>query len=308
MFEQSYITPELAEAAGIYRVDSFQGGQLIGRNSNANYEGLAIPHTFPGVPGIRETQLRRDHPEFDAKADGSVKEKGKYLFAPGRSNILYFPPSTAPEMLADTSLPIVNTEGFKKCLALWRLANDGQDRPRFLPVGLSGVWGWRGTVGKESSADGTRTAVKGPISDLDRITWQGRAVCILFDSDKKRNSSIEAAERELAKELKSRGAIVKIIDLPDLPDLEKTGADDLLAHPDGGPARMVDLIENAREFEPDLLRYSFNDSGNSERILALYHPDIRYCPPIKKWLCWIHLRGISVSARISGATRCPLRV
>ncbi len=128
--------------------------------------------------------------------------------------------------------------------------------------------------------------MKGPIPDLARIVWTGRTVYIVFDSDKRRNGSIQAAERGLAKELKSRGAVVKMVEIPDLPNLEKTGADDLLAHPDGGPGRMLALIEAATDFEPDLLRQALNDSGNAERIIALHGSRIRYCHAFKKWMVW----------------------
>lgn len=282
----SWITRELAETAGMERVTSPEGARLAGRNGSGDYSGLVIPYTWPGDNAPREFCLRLDHPELEQKPDGTTKEKQKYIFPPGRSNILYTPPGVTPEMLADCSLPVLIAEGVKKALAFWRLATEGREQPRFLPVAISGCWNWRGTVGKANGPDGRRQPVKGPIPDLARIAWQGRTVFICFDSDRQNNGSILAAERGLAQDLKSRGAVVKIIELPDLPGLEKTGADDFLAHPDGGPERMLALIEGAREFEPDLLRYSFNDAGNSERIDALYGPEIRYCHAIKKWLFW----------------------
>jgi putative DNA primase/helicase len=36
----------------------------------------------------------------------------------------------------------------------------------------------------------------------------------------------------------------------------------------------------------DLLHYLHNDHGNSERIVAMYGEDLRWCPPFKKWLVW----------------------
>ena len=284
--EKSWIPRELAEAAGLDRVTSAEGAALVGRNGSADYSGIAIPYTWPGESSAREYTLRLDHPELEQKPDGTAKEKQKYIFPPGRSNILFIPPVVTPEMLADTSLDLIICEGAKKCLALWRLATEGRELPRFLPVGLAGVWNWRGTVGKAAGPNGSRQPVKGPIPDLARIVWQGRTVYICFDSDRQNNNSIQAAERELARELKGRGAVIKIIDLPDLPGFSKTGADDFLAHADGGPERMLTLIENAREFEPDLLRYAFNDAGNAERLIALYGPEIRYCHAFKKWMFW----------------------
>lgn len=243
---RSWITPDLAEAAGLYRVSSSEGGLLIGRNGHGNYAGIAFPYIWPGENHPREYRLKLDHPEMELQPDGAAKEKRKYLSPPGRANILYFAPGASGEALNDTVLPIIVTEGEKKVLALSRLS----ERVPVLPVGLSGVWNWRGAVGREPNANGMRVAVKGPIADLNRINWQGRIVYIIFDSDKKNNASIQAAERELARELKRRGAVIHIIDMPDLPGLEKTGADDFLAHPDGGPDAMAALIENAPEFEP----------------------------------------------------------
>lgn len=284
--ERSWIPRKIAEDAGLCRVDSPEGAHIVGRNGAGDYSGILFPYTWPGIEGVRENQLRRDHPELEQKPGGSTKEKTKYIFPPGRSNILYIPPGITREMLTDVSLPIIVTEGAKKALALWRLATEGQEQLRFLPIAVSGVWSWRGTIGREAGRDGHRQPVKGPIADLARIVWQDRSAYILFDSDKKRNPSIQAAERELAKELASRGAIVRLVDLPDVPGLDKTGADDYLAHADGGPARMLELIDAAREFEPDLLRYPFNDAGNGERIMALFGPEIRYCHATKKWLYW----------------------
>lgn len=286
MLARSWITPEIAEANGLFRVSSAEGAELIGRNRNGDYAGIAIPYFLPGADTVREYQLRLDHPELELTPSGTTREKAKYLFPPGRSNILYTPRGATPEMLADITLPVIFCEGAKKAIALWRLATEGRDYPRFLPIAVSGVWNWRGTVGKGPSSDGSRTDIKGPIADLDRIPLQGRTVFIGYDSDKSRNTSIQAAEREFAKELKSRGAVVRLIELPDLPGLDKTGADDFLAHQDGGPDRMLALIQAAREYEPDLLRYPHNDAGNAERIIALYGHKIRYCPTTKKWFHW----------------------
>ena len=66
------------------------------------------------------------------------------------------------------------TEGEFKTLALWRAANHGSRvQPRFLPVGVSGVYNWRGTIGKTVGPDGSRMDVKGPIPDLDWIVVGG---------------------------------------------------------------------------------------------------------------------------------------
>jgi putative DNA primase/helicase len=187
---------------------------------------------------------------MERETGGSLRERRKYLGAPGGRNHLYFPCGIGPEALADVSLPVIVTEGEKKALALRRLAGWDSDGLRFFPVGLSGVWNWRGAVGREPGPFGDMRKVKGAIPDLDRIAWKGRAAFVLFDSDRRRNPSIRASERALAGELKSRGAVVRLVDLPDLPGFDKTGADDFLAHRGGGPERLLALIDGAVCAEP----------------------------------------------------------
>ena len=248
--EQSWIPRQLVDDAGILRVSSDEGAEAICYNRPGNYAGLLFPYIWPGETRAREHRLRRDQPEMEHRSDGSLRDKQKYLCASGSLNRLYFPCGIEPEMLRSTSLPVVITEGEKKTLALYRLAGWNCPEPRFLPIGLSGVWNWRGTIGKEPGPDGNMRKLKGPITDLDHIVWKNRNVFILFDSDKHHNSSIQASERALAGELKSRGAVVRLVDLPDLPDFEKTGADDFLTHPNGGPERLLTLIYNAACAEP----------------------------------------------------------
>jgi putative DNA primase/helicase len=190
--------------------------------------------------------LRRDKPDLEQKADGTIKEKAKYLSPPGRGNLLYFVPMTDQTWLIDTKLPICITEGEKKTLALWALSwqrsSDSATTPRFLPVGLPGVWNWRGTVGKTNDEGGARRDVKGPIRDLSRIKWDGRVVDIIFDTNVAINPNVRAARRELAKELTRRGAIVRFVDLPQIEGVN--GVDDLLAAK--GAEFVLGLIAHAK--------------------------------------------------------------
>ena len=250
MLERSWISRALADDAGVRRVSSVEGTETICCNRPGNYAGLLFPYIWPGETHPREHRLRRDHPEMEVRSDGTFREKQKYLCAPGGRNHLYTPCDIAPETLQDVDLPVIIVEGEKKTLALRRLADWNCESLRFLPVGLGGVWNWRGTIGKEPGPTGETHNVKGAIPDFSRVVWQKRIVYVLFDSDKRVNPSVQAAEHALAKELKARGAVVKLVDLPDLPNYEKTGADDFLAHPDGGPERMLELIDTAKPAEP----------------------------------------------------------
>src|SRR5688572_30074282 len=153
LLSSSFISPSLAQSAGIFRVDSLIGSEIVGRNGHGDYSGLIFPYYLPGSHSPREYRLRRDNPDLEQGSDGRIKQKGKYLSPPGRGNLLYFVPMTVGEWLKDTSLPVCITEGEKKTLALWELSWQGLPEsavsPRFLPVGLSGAWNWRGKVGKE---------------------------------------------------------------------------------------------------------------------------------------------------------------
>ena len=251
--EARWITRGLADLAQIRRVNSREGALLVGRAGAGDFSGIAIPNFRPGANCPREFRLRRDNPDLEYRADGTTRETGKYLHPPGRGNLIYIMPGTSPDVLADTSVPIIATEGEFKTIALSRL--DG-----FLAVGFSGVWNWKGKRGIEP---GSRRQINGPIPDLDMIAWTGRRVYVIFDSDAARNAAIRSAQFALCDELESRGAIAYIIELPDLEGLEKTGADDFLAHADGGPQRLLQLIQSASPVKPPTVAELLDASGIS---------------------------------------------
>jgi hypothetical protein len=240
---RSYITPELARQAGLSRVDSTEGARLMGRSSKGgDYGGIIFPYFIPGNDQPREYRLRRDRPDYKAQADGSVKEERKYLSPPSSRNLAYFVPGTLPEWLEDTNLPLAIVEGEKKTIALFRLAFHQSKSPSFLPVGLSGVWCWRSTIGKMQDEKGARRDVKGVIPDFDLITWQERTVFIIYDTNVATNEKVRAARRELAKELKRRGSIVHFVDLPQMEGVN--GVDDLLGLK--GAEYVLALIESSK--------------------------------------------------------------
>src|ERR1051325_648139 len=203
LLQNSFITPELAQQAGIFRVDSREGAALVGRNGTGDYVGIVFPYYWPGEENPREYRLRRDHPDLEQQADGfPPKEKAKYLSPPGRGNNLYFPPQIDPADLSNTKLPIVIVEGEKKCLAMHRLSLESGEK--FLPIGIAGVWAFRGVVGKDNDAKGARCDVKGTIPDFEHIAWRGRTVKILFDTNVATNKLVKAARTRLRKELIDR--------------------------------------------------------------------------------------------------------
>ncbi len=228
--ERSFIRAEIAEQAGLFRVDSTEGAERIGRKAAAgnDYSGVIFPYFLPEDRNPREYRLRRDKPDLEEK-NGVVKEKAKYLSPPGRQNMIYFPPNCRKEWLEDISIPIVLTEGEKKTLALhraaWHNLSDSAERPLFVALGLSGVWNFRGTVGK-TNYGGERRDIKGIISDFQFVEWRNRRVTILFDANASANKSVRAARSSLARELKNFGAKVFVAELPKIE--ECNGIDDVL--------------------------------------------------------------------------------
>jgi hypothetical protein len=206
-----WIDPETAAQQLLSRVNTIDGSAAMGRNGVGNFAGLLIPNVWPGSDHIREYRLRRDHPEIE-----NGKPKMKYLAPPGRGNLLYFPVGTDPAWLSDPCLPVVVTEGEFKTIALARAARYdwNEAKARFLAIGLSGVWNWKGSIGKTTDANGSRVDLKGPIPDLERISWNGRKVTILFDSNATTNTYVTTARRQLARELTRRGADTWLADLP----------------------------------------------------------------------------------------------
>jgi hypothetical protein len=259
-----WIPPELAQQMRLRRVISEEGATILDRRpSSGHYEGLLIPNISPGESSPRGYRIRRDRPEIEVKSDGIHKEKNKYLSARGDRNQLYYVPGTDQSWLADSTLPIVLTEGEFKASALFRLARHGitksDTRPRFLACAVSGVWNWTGKRGKSVGPRGETRDEVGPIPDLDRISWTDRRVVLFFDSDVLTIEKVRSARNQFARELQSRGAKVFLQHPP--PDYGLKGVDDLLAGK--GPELVLHLIEHPTPAKPPRRRISA-DSGEPQ--------------------------------------------
>ena len=82
------------------------------------------------------------------------------------------------------------------------------------------MYGWRG-----KNEHGGKTA----LADWEHIALNNRAVYIAFDSDVMSKSNVRDALDRLSKFLRSKGANVSYIVMPDLPDGSKCGLDDWFA-------------------------------------------------------------------------------
>jgi hypothetical protein len=267
--EARWISRELATRAQLRRVDSVTGEATVGRRKGGDYAGILISYFHPGSDRVREFRLRRDRPELEYDASGNLKERNKYLSPPGRSNMLYIVPGAEAKVLQDSAVPVIITEGEFKTLALCRAAEHRSPQaPRFLALGLPGVYNWRGTIGKVAGPDGSRTDVKGPIPDLDWITWSGRKVIIAYDTDVVAKEAVRLARSALAAHLRSRGAVVGFLEWD--PKRGK-GIDDHLADvgPDAVPDEIAHVDFAGTTWKRDLLRSQRAGNAGEGRILPV---------------------------------------
>lgn len=266
---ERWIDAEHAERALLSRVTNLEGRDQVG-GRRGDYSGLLIPYQWPGETGWRNVRLRRDNPEIE-----NGKAKNKYDGATGWKNNAYIVPGTPPELLADTAVPVILTEGEFKTIALERLALFETSARRFLPVGLAGVWNWRGTIGKVTTETGGRVDEKGVIPDMERITWAGRSVILAFDADASSNSNVRAAKFSLSKWLRGKGAEVAMLEWK--PEDGK-GIDDWIAAK--GPAAVLREIEDA-EFDDVTgwkAKLKRSESGKAKAILFNAWAALRHHP------------------------------
>ncbi len=280
--EACYINTSIADAAALFRVTSIEGRDLVGRKGGGNFAGIVFTYRLPGQTGSGSLldRLRLDNPPIDV---ATGKPDHKYLTAPQARNRLYFPPCDGA-LLTDKSVPVVFTEGEKKCLALWRMALEtanGTGRPTFLPVAVPGVWNWRGVVGARTSATGERVPEKGVLPDLDLIEWQGRKVTIVFDVNAATNPSVAAARRELARELTRRGGEIFLADLPVSPGVN--GCDDFLGF--FGTTKLQEVLAGARGWDWRAALMA-NEKNNPRPILANAICALRHAPAWVGVLAW----------------------
>jgi predicted P-loop ATPase len=275
---RSWITPKIADEAGLYRVPSIEGRDLVGRKGGGDYAGIVFPYYWPGSRGFVLYRIRLDSPPVDA---ATGKAQHKYLTAAGERNHLFFPPCDAA-LVADVTIPVVATEGEKKGLSLWRLALESSGgKPAFLPIAVAGVWGWRGRIGMRPTAKGERVPEKGVIPDFSKIPWTGRKVTILFDANAATNPSVLAARGGLARELTHRGAEVWVGELPALAGVN--GVDDLLSL--YGPEKALEALQSATRYDwrKELIR---SDNGKILPVLANAVTMLRSAPEWREVLAF----------------------
>jgi Domain of unknown function (DUF3854) len=205
MLRDSAVSADVARARGYVSVDS--KAQLKrhsdGFNGKHPVPGLLIP--LRRVDGsVWGYQYRPDAPRI---LDGKPR---KYETPYQQAGGIDVPPAIK-DKLGDPSVPLFVTEGSKKA--------DSAVSAGLACVSVLGVWNWRG-----SNAVGGKVA----LPDWHDIALNGRRVVLAFDSDVVRKRAVAKALAELAAYLKSKGAAVSYLHLPDADDA-KCGLDDYIA-------------------------------------------------------------------------------
>lgn len=286
---ERWIDDETAAEAMLRRVNSLDGGALVGRNGAGNWAGIAIPNVFPGADYIREYRLRRDEPEVEL---GKVRRK--YMQPAGRRALVYFPVGTDPGWLADPGMPLVITEGEFKAIALMRLARHNfldpskpLEIPRWLVCGLPGVNNYHSKIGRELQPDGSWKDVTGWHPDLEHVRLDERVALVVFDADVEVKDQVWWAQLGLTRDLRARGAQpAGFVWPPDAPPQAK-GIDDLLAH--WGAERVLEAIAaavGAAGAPADLVPYHCSDDGNAARLVTMHGANLRWSPPLRRWFVW----------------------
>lgn len=191
-----------------------------------------------GVDG-KPLKLRPKHPDFyrlrylEQGMDFSAltdKKPVRYVQEPESGVGAYFPKLVNWRLLADdTTSALIITEGELKAA---KATKDG-----FPAIGLGGVWNFKSA----------KTGIPF-LPELEAVSWVRRHVYIIYDSDFREKEGVVLAVNALADELVDRGAFPYVVTLPDLFEEEdkKTGLDDFLLHPAGGPEQLAALLHEAQ--------------------------------------------------------------
>lgn len=126
--------------------------------------------------------------------------------------------------------PLLITEGCK--------TGDAATSRDIPTIVLAGVWGWCVPGEKPYRLRAC----------WDHVNLEGREVNIAFDSDCMTKEGVQQALEALVRCLQERGALVKVIYLPDAADGAKQGIDDYLSEAGGGTIKEMFML--ARTFEP----------------------------------------------------------
>jgi Domain of unknown function (DUF3854) len=226
MLEQGAgISPEKIRDRGYFTVPDTDDLRELGF---ADYQ-LRVPAMVIPVYGVdgkfRFYRVHPDDPRDDPERPGKVVQYEQ----PQGTGVTIDVPRSAQPFLSDAGTRLWIVEGEKEADAL---ASHGE-----CAVALLGAWSWK--------RDGQ------PLPEWDSIRLVGREVYVAFDAAHK--VEVQRALRALAEYLQARGAVVRVVRLPEKADGSKQSVDDILA----AGKTMEGLLELSEEhaqlgvFQPD---------------------------------------------------------
>ncbi len=78
----SWISPEIADAALLRRVNAHQGREIVGQKGNRDCSGILISYYWPGDAFPFCHRIRRDNPDLETAPGGKIKQTAKYCLLP----------------------------------------------------------------------------------------------------------------------------------------------------------------------------------------------------------------------------------
>lgn len=168
--QSSGLLEPIIQASGVYSVTRAEARKILGFDPGG--PALAFPYSdTTSANGEAFIRLKPDLP-FNPTGD----RPAKYLTAKSGTNHLYILPIYAKKDLLNRELPIILTEGEKKCL------KGAQELRDFLSMALPGVWCFK-TKGSPRL-----------IRDFHKLAWRDRSVYITYDSDVTTKREVHQAE------------------------------------------------------------------------------------------------------------------
>lgn len=213
------------------------------------------PGLFIGYPGNGAFVIRPDSPLSDGP---------KYLHPKGEPNSVYIP--SGFDLAGAQDLWITEGELKALCGSLHGLP----------VVALGGVWCWR-TEGEEVSLLANGEKLKDPealLPELAQATWEGKKVCLLYDSDITPGHKAYDAFPRLAEQLYRLGAEeVRVLSLPSVVQGQKTGLDDfILAR---GPEQALQDLRTIKDRSEPYLPWRDGGQAYAERKIKSSSPEDR---------------------------------
>src|ERR1039457_1929761 len=132
--QDSGVRPMDAVDAGFTRVTSSEAAFHLNRVDTGDLEGILVPYRLLGS-AMSHSGVMLDTPIRLKTSKGKLVP---VLQPVASTNHFYYVPGTTPDVLVDTSVPVVFCDSECGALAARQLRKD--DQPPILPVGIGGAW------------------------------------------------------------------------------------------------------------------------------------------------------------------------